>query len=159
MFPKMSLPERATSTTPVSGGGGMEAPAGFEPANAGFAVPCLTNLATVPRGTGRYRGAGPASRSPLPRVEPRDPSLCPDRPAFRSEQRDGVVARADGVPSPPQLRVVGARNSGDDDARIRQERHRRAVARRSRTRRPGGAAVVRGREGAGALRSAVIAAG
>ena len=26
----------------------MEAPAGFEPANAGFAVPCLTNLATVP---------------------------------------------------------------------------------------------------------------
>ena len=31
-----------------SEGLGMEAPAGFEPANAGFAVPCLTNLATVP---------------------------------------------------------------------------------------------------------------
>ena len=41
----------------------MEAPAGFEPANAGFAVPCLTNLATVPWGRGDYRDLCPAVKA------------------------------------------------------------------------------------------------
>src|SRR3954449_3678729 len=42
----------------------VEAPPGFEPGNEGFAVPCLTNLATVPcRGRSEYREASGRSRS------------------------------------------------------------------------------------------------
>ena len=39
----------------------MEAPPGFEPGYEGFAVPCLTNLATVPWGGAKYRDCAATS--------------------------------------------------------------------------------------------------
>src|SRR5438128_1573148 len=147
----------------------MEAPAGFEPANAGFAVPCLTNLATVPCLEGRrYRGGRLASRSPRAGVDARNPAFRP----HRAPSGHRVHARADEAPlrlvrrprlgrwpPPPadDLRRVRARRARDHEPGGAQEYDRRAVPARRLARRPGDSPVPGRGECAGLVRRLVIA--
>src|SRR6266511_4282363 len=92
----------------------MEAPAGFEPANAGFAVPCLTNLATVPCLEGHagiaepdWRQGPPVWRAEKRATRPFGPTAQPARPHQDSAFKPGPTGRhgpptsAESVPEVP----------------------------------------------------------
>src|ERR1700737_4465509 len=86
----------------------MEAPAGFEPANEGFAVPCLTNLATVPvEGTERVARLSSAVKAMRGRV---GRSVLRRLPRTRDDQsaREAPQHPAQLAPLVAQVRVLAA---------------------------------------------------
>src|SRR6266852_2261799 len=88
----------------------MEAPAGFEPANAGFAVPCLEGPAGIAepdwrQGPPVWRAEKRATRPFAPTAQPVNPD--PDSafiPGTRARQRPPISAE-----SVPEVPVVTSR--------------------------------------------------